>query len=1338
MAQGFTRDAAPVMRRAAQTTAASIKPAMQQAGIESGRVFGQGVGEGFAALAAFAIASQVRRFFTDTITAATDFESAFAGVRRTVSTTEEGFATLRGEIFEMSRNLPFAAAEIAKVASEAGRLGVEAANIETFTETILKLSTVTGASQEELAGNLARFTTVTQRSLGEVGALSDVLLKLDTASAASATEILHFTERLAPLAARTAITAEEVLALSTGLRQAGVQADAGGTALTRVVDSLNNAVTQGGPKLVQFSELLRLTTKEFSDLVRNDPTQALLQFLEAIGAQGLESQATLAELGLGADRIARSVSALSASVGTLRGFIDGTASSTGELNRQFDIFAQTPEQRLATLRNRFEEARIEIGGKLVPAVLKAGEAIAGLSTPTIALGATAAGIAALGFTYNRLRNILREVGSSLGGVTLTGTQFNLIMAEARRQGVSFSVVLQQLKLGQLELVAATEAGQAATIRATTADSARSRVITGFVAAFKAARAEQKAFAAEQAAAATASAAAQRAALQSAFPGVAFDIATPAAAGTRGLRGVAEAANAARASVGTLGGAVNLLGKAFFAAFAFDIFTQLTAGAANFFDTMVRGKEDIDAVNNSMIRLVASMGEGAVGVTELNVLLNNARVEQIEGWERVGQAISDTFHSLGGALVGSDNPVARTLNNIPVLGSLIETSAEAASRKLTDLTAGFEKLSETVGPVAAQSIMQLVTSSDEFIDRARSMGIDSKNLDLALAPLREKFQDAADSANFMKTNANELIASLRGVGLQGPEIAAILDQLGLSAERSAAGLQTAAEVSTNLSRIMSTVSQAQSAYAAAVRSVAPAFSTFTLETKRGAAAAGRAADAARNAARRIADAERALADARKAAARQIEDAQRRIADAETDAARRIADAQRRLGEVRREALRGSRDAQQALQDFQRALDLRGGAATEEDLIRLRDLEQAAADTFQDNARKVAEAQRFVVQVRIEGDEKIAEAQRRLIEVQEAAADRIADALRRLAQAQEDAARKAERATEAAAKATDNMLKTAGQLESQLRKDLRQLSTFNTQLETFADRTLNLFKGRDKGIAAEFLRELQGMGPKAAPLLKSLNRLTDSEVRKIVGIFKDRIQESKRAADLEWDKFQPNFAGKMAPVVRQVKADAAEMMSKFDFYIRNGMTEAAEITRVKMQEAAADVATFANSSDENFEALQDTIKELNKRGIDINMELHDEDFWRTLNAMKKALDDADVHFTVKADGTLTLQGLGRSEFVNAHGGTIMGSKVQAAAHGLTQRPGQATLLGEYGPEMFVPNIGGAIFRHTDTAKILRALGARGGAVVNNVSIHEVASDPIATARTIAWVLGSEATR
>ena len=95
---------------------------------------------------------------------AVEFESAFAGVKKTVDATDEELAKLEEGIRNMAKEMPTAATEIAGVAEAAGQLGIQTPNILGFTETMVMLGDSTNMSADEAATSLARLANITGMS----------------------------------------------------------------------------------------------------------------------------------------------------------------------------------------------------------------------------------------------------------------------------------------------------------------------------------------------------------------------------------------------------------------------------------------------------------------------------------------------------------------------------------------------------------------------------------------------------------------------------------------------------------------------------------------------------------------------------------------------------------------------------------------------------------------------------------------------------------------------------------------------------------------------------------------------------------------------------------------------------------------------------------------------------------------------------------------------------------------------------------------------------------------------------------------------------------------------
>ena len=129
--------------------------------------------------------------------ASIDFESAWAGVLKTVDGTEAQLAELRQGIIDMSRELPASAKEIAAVAEAAGQLGIETDNILKFTRTMIDLGETTNIVSAEAAKQLAQFANVTQMSQRDFDRLGSVIVELGNNFATTEADIVNMAQRLA-------------------------------------------------------------------------------------------------------------------------------------------------------------------------------------------------------------------------------------------------------------------------------------------------------------------------------------------------------------------------------------------------------------------------------------------------------------------------------------------------------------------------------------------------------------------------------------------------------------------------------------------------------------------------------------------------------------------------------------------------------------------------------------------------------------------------------------------------------------------------------------------------------------------------------------------------------------------------------------------------------------------------------------------------------------------------------------------------------------------------------------------------------------------------------------
>lgn len=265
--------------------------------------------------------------------ASIDFESSFAGVRKTVDATEEEFAMLEKGIKDMSSEIPASASAIASVGEAAGQLGIQTENILDFTRVMIDLGESTNLSADEAATALARFANITQMSQGDFDKLGSVIVDLGNNLATTEAEIVEMGLRLAGAGKQIGLSEAEVLSLAGGLSSVGIQAEAGGSAFSKLMVNMqlatetgttaNKVIDSTGMSLRDLELYADINGKGFKGLAQSMglTSEELKSYMST--AKDLESFAAVT--GKSGDEFAKSFG--ENAVGAIGEFIEGLASA---------------------------------------------------------------------------------------------------------------------------------------------------------------------------------------------------------------------------------------------------------------------------------------------------------------------------------------------------------------------------------------------------------------------------------------------------------------------------------------------------------------------------------------------------------------------------------------------------------------------------------------------------------------------------------------------------------------------------------------------------------------------------------------------------------------------------------------------------------------------------------------------------------------------------------------------------------------------------------------------------------------------------------------------------
>lgn len=319
--------------------------------------------------------------------AASDYESAFAGVKKTVDETATvSYKNLSDGIRQMAKELPASAVEIANVAEVAGQLGIKAEDILTFSRTMIDMGESTNLSAEEAATAIAKIANILGLTSDEYGRFGASVVDLGNNFATTERDIVEMTNRLAAGGKLAGLTAPDILGLATAMSSVGIEAEAGGTAMTQTLTAIGNAVSLTGKGAADDLNLIAktagMTSEEFQQAWKEKPVVALQSFIKGLKdaqEKGVNMNAILAQLGMTGIRQSNMLKSLALASDKMGDAVDRSNKAwkentalTNEANKRYE----TTESQLKMFKNQVTDLAIEFGGPLLKALrdgLKAGK-----------------------------------------------------------------------------------------------------------------------------------------------------------------------------------------------------------------------------------------------------------------------------------------------------------------------------------------------------------------------------------------------------------------------------------------------------------------------------------------------------------------------------------------------------------------------------------------------------------------------------------------------------------------------------------------------------------------------------------------------------------------------------------------------------------------------------------------------------------------------------------------------------------------------------------------------------------------------------------------------------
>lgn len=326
----------------------------------------------------------VKSAFEETASAAIAYESAMTGVYKTVDGTAEQLEKLGTDVRSMALDMPSNTTEIAGVMEAAGQLGIATEDVTNFSRTMIDLGQATNLTADQAASSLAKFANITGMSADNYRNLGSVIVDLGNNFATTEADIVNMSTYLTSAASVAGFAETDILALSAAMSSVGINAEAGGSSMSKLISMMQTAVEVGGDGLEAFASVADMTAEEFATAWGTNAVGALQAFvggLNDVERNGKSMSVILQDLDLDDIRMSNMLKALAQGNTVLTSAVEKANTAWEEnvaLTNEVEKRYATLESKTQMMKNAADDLKISVGNSLTPAMELATDAATGL------------------------------------------------------------------------------------------------------------------------------------------------------------------------------------------------------------------------------------------------------------------------------------------------------------------------------------------------------------------------------------------------------------------------------------------------------------------------------------------------------------------------------------------------------------------------------------------------------------------------------------------------------------------------------------------------------------------------------------------------------------------------------------------------------------------------------------------------------------------------------------------------------------------------------------------------------------------------------------------------
>lgn len=308
-----------------------------------------------------------------TVAAAVDIDSALTSVKKTVDGTEEQYQDLKQAAIEYSQTNAVSADQMLELDALGAQLGFTIDELQLFGEVASGLDIATDMNAEEGATEMAQFANITRMAHEDIERYGSAIVNIGNNMATTESKVSSMAQRIAAAGTQTKMSQADILGWAGAMSSLGIEAEAGGTAFSTTISTIDAAVAKGGEGLQTFAKIAGMSAQEFADKWKSNSTEAVQALLS--GVDGAENMTiALEEMGVTGIRQSDVLKRLAGNTDlvsqALKTSNDGWAQNTA-LQNEVDNRNSSLASKFEILKNRVIAVAEQVGEPLANAMLEA-------------------------------------------------------------------------------------------------------------------------------------------------------------------------------------------------------------------------------------------------------------------------------------------------------------------------------------------------------------------------------------------------------------------------------------------------------------------------------------------------------------------------------------------------------------------------------------------------------------------------------------------------------------------------------------------------------------------------------------------------------------------------------------------------------------------------------------------------------------------------------------------------------------------------------------------------------------------------------------------------------